>query len=371
MNEQLIISMAEPYVKDGSITYDQFENIYSFLSLKEKYEITDILYRNSIDLVDKEEQIDNDTFVLEADLEETEIDEYVEESDDEFSILYDSGLFKDSNYDTEVPESLVINRNVKQSNEILCTLIQQGNLQAAQDLCVKNHRLVAKYALAYTKKFKHHLDFEDLQQVGFMGLLRAAQKFDIKMGFSFSTYAVWWIKQAITREIMDSGYTIRIPKHMMERINRVNAASSKYIDCTYKEKIQNIAEELDMTEEQVRECIILQNNYLTCPSLNTPVGDDMENELGDLVSAEDELSVEDIVAAKDLSRCLDEELSLFSEREQQVLRMRYGFDDGIPRTLEYVGQHLGVTRERIRQIEERAIRRFKLHSRMKKLEDFI
>ena len=220
MNEHLILSMAEPYVKDGSITYDQFENIYSMLSLREKYDVTEILYKNGIDLIGEEEQADKDSFILDADIEDDEIEEDSTETGDEFSILYDTGLFKDSNFNPELPETLVVNRNVKQSNEILCTLIKQGNMQATQDLCVKNQRLVAKYAAAYSKKFKHHLDFEDLEQVGFLGLIKAAQKFDIKLGYSFSTYAVWWIKHAISREIMDNGFAIRIPVHMMERINK-------------------------------------------------------------------------------------------------------------------------------------------------------
>ena len=371
MNEHLILSMAEPYVKDGSITYDQFENIYSMLSLREKYDVTEILYKNGIDLIGEEEQADKDSFILDADIEDDEIEEDSTETGDEFSILYDTGLFKDSNFNSELPETLVVNRNVKQSNEILCTLIQQGNMQATQDLCVKNQRLVAKYAAAYSKKYKHHLDFEDLEQVGFLGLIKEAQKFDIKLGYSFSTYAVWWIKQAISREIMDNGFAIRIPVHMMERINKILAIEGKYINCTHEERIQNIANEMGMTEAAVRECMLLKTNILTYSSLNAPVGEEEESELGDFIPAEDVLSVEDIVASRELWRCLEEVLGTLKDREQQVLRMRFGLDDGKPRTLEDVGHRFGVTRERIRQIEAKALRKLRHPSRTKKLKGFL
>ena len=230
MNEHLILNMAKPYVKDGSITSEQFKNIYSMLSLKEKSEIKDILYKNGIDIIAEQERIKSDKFILDSDINEDDFDEDSIEESDSISVLYDPSLFKDSNFNPHVPTSLVINKNIKQSNEILCTLIQKGNQQAMQDLCVKNQRLVDKYANAYSKKYGHHLDFEDLEQVGFMGLLKAAQKFDIKLGYTFSTYAVWWIKQAISREIMVNGFVIRIPVHMMERINKISAIINKFTD---------------------------------------------------------------------------------------------------------------------------------------------
>ncbi|MGN0384385.1 MAG: sigma-70 family RNA polymerase sigma factor [Lachnospiraceae bacterium] len=371
MNVHLILGMAEPYVKDGSITYDQFENIYSMLSLREKYDVTEILYKNGIDLVAEEERTDKDDFILEAEIDEDDFDEDVEGVQDSFSVLYDTALFKDSNYNPDIPETLVVNRNVKQSNEILCTLIQQGNLQAMQDLCVKNQRLVDKYAAAYSKKYRHHLDFEDLKQVGFMGLIKAAQKFDIKLGYSFSTYAVWWIKQAISREIMDNGFAIRIPVHMMERINKIAAMENKFTDCIHEECIQKIADEMGMSEEAVRECMILKTNILTYSSLNASVGEEEDSELGDFIPSKDVQSVEDIVTSRELRRCLDEVLETLKDRERQVLRMRFGLDDGKPRTLEYVGQKFGVTRERIRQIEAKALRKMRHPTKSKKLKGFL
>ena len=371
MNEHLILSMAEPYVKDGSITYDQFENIYSMLSLKEKYDVTEILYKNGIDLIAEVEKTEKEDFILEADIDEDDFDNDVEDERNLFSVLYDTSLFKDSNYNPDAPETLFVNRNVKQSNEILCTLIQQGNLQATQDICVKNQRLVDKYAAAYSKKYRHHLDFEDLEQVGFMGLIKAAQKFDIKLGYSFSTYAVWWIKQAISREIMDNGFAIRIPVHMMERINKIAAIENKFSDCTPEDRVRKIADEMGMTENAVRECMILKTNILTYSSLNVPVGEEEDSELGDFIPSEDVLSVEDIVTSRELRRCLDEAMETLEDRERQVLRMRFGLDDGKPRTLEYVGQKFGVTRERIRQIEAKALRKMRHPTRSRKLKGFL
>ncbi len=371
MNEQLILSMAEPYVKDGSITYDQFENIYNMLSLKEKYEVTEILYKNGIDLISEEEKTEKDNFILEVNIDEDDFDNDVEDEQKPFPVLYDTSLFKDSNFNPNVPETLVVNRTVKQSNEILCTLIQQGNLQATQDLCVKNKRLVDKYAAAYSKKYRHHLDFEDLEQVGFMGLIKAAQKFDIKLGYSFSTYAVHWIKQTISREIMDNGFAIRIPVHMMERINKVAALESKFSDYMPENRVKMIADEMGITENAVRECMTLKTNILTYSSLNAPVGEEEDSELGDLIPSEGVLSVEDIVTNSEMRRCLDEALETLKDRERQVLRMRFGLDDGTPRTLEYVGQKFGVTRERIRQIEVKALRKMRYPSKARKLKGFL
>ena len=371
MNEHLIFSMAEPYVKDGSITYDQFDNIYSMLSLKEKYDVTEILYKNGIDLIAEEERTGKDGFILDAEIEDDDFDEDVVGEQDPFSVLYDTSLFKDSNFNPDVPETLVVNRNVKQSNEILCTLIQQGNLQATQDLCVKNKRLVDKYAYAYSKKYRHHLDFEELEQVGFMGLIKAAQRFDIKLGYSFSTYAVWWIKQTISREIMDNGFAIRIPVHMMERINKIASIENKYTNCTREERISKIAEEMGMSEDAVRECMVLKTNILTYSSLNAPVGEEEDSELGDFIPSEDVLSVEDIVASHELRGSLEEAMETLKDRERLVLRMRFGLDDGKPRTLEYVGQKFGVTRERIRQIEAKALRKMRHPIRAAKLKGFL
>ena len=202
MDEELILRMASPYIKDNTLLYYEFDNIYSMLSRKEQYKTSDILEKNGIKLVDTESISDFDQD------EDFEVDE-----DFEFEILYDEEIFKDN----ESSEYVSVN-NVRQENEILCHLIQEGNKQAIQDLCVKNRKLVDKYVIKFQKSHPNRLDFEDLEQVGFIGLIKAAKKFDLKKDVAFSTYAVWWIRQSISREIMDNGYPIRIPVHMMEKL---------------------------------------------------------------------------------------------------------------------------------------------------------
>lgn len=166
MNEDIILSMVSPYVKDGAITYDQFNGLFSILSIKEQYSVVEVLYKSGINLID--EQIDEESFILETD-EDTV-------SDEEFQILYDESIFKDKGISEEI---IVTHKVVNQSNENLCVLIQQGNRQAVQDLCIKNKRLVDKYVMAYQKRFGNRLDFDDLEQVGFIGLIKAANRFNI------------------------------------------------------------------------------------------------------------------------------------------------------------------------------------------------
>lgn len=356
MNEEIILKMVNPYLKNGNLTYDDFENIFCILSLKEQYKVTEILFNNGIDLIDTE----TDEVVLEVELEK----------EDEFEILYEDSIFQDQDAEAEY---LLFNHDIKQSNEILCTLIQQGNRQAVQDLCVKNKRLVDKYVTAYQKKYGHRLDFEDLEQVGFLGLIKAAHRFEVAQGAAFSTYAVFWIKQSISREIMDNGYAIRIPVHMMERINKVLHLDNVYDreGLALNERIEAISNELGISYENVRECLIIKNNYLSYASLNAPIGEDEASELGEILPQDDELSIEEIVSEKFLREELERVLNTLTDREQTILRLRYGMDDGRERTLEEVGKYFNVTRERIRQIEAKALRKLRHPSRSRKLKDFI
>ena len=360
MNETIILEMIKPYIKDGTITYKQFDSIFDMLSRKEQYVVLEILIRNGIDLVDEE------LFVLDT----SEELEYQSENNEK-NQLYDDELFKDRNYVDEIENRIVVNKNIKQSNEVLCTLIQDGSKQAEQDLCINNKRLVDKYAVGYKKIYGDRLDFDDLEQAGFIGMIKAAHKFDIKMGTSFSTYAVWWIKQAISREIMDTGNVIRIPVHMLERINKVTKAEKQYSEKTIEVRIKRIAKDLSMKENDVRECLILRNNYIRCSSLNKLVNSDGNTELGELIPEEGQPSVEDIVMNGALRDSLEKALCTLTPREQNVLRLRFGLDDGRPRTLEEIGEEYGVTRERIRQIEAKALRKMNHPSRSKRLRDYL
>lgn len=365
MNESIILSMVQPYMKDGSITYKEFDNIYNMLSLKERYRVSDILYKNGIELVDIDEEKDEKEYILETE------DELSEDSIEDFPILYDEGIFKDSYHFGDEKDGLVLNRDIRQSNENLCLLIQQGNRQAVQDLCVKNKKLVDKYVTAYQKRYGNRLDFEDMEQVGFIGLIKAARKFEINQGNSFSTYAVWWIKQAISREIMDNGYVIRIPVHMMERINKVVRVENQYISLSIEQRIEKISEALSISREAVKECLILKKNYLSYTSLNVPIGDEGDTELEEMLPEEGAMSVEDIAVGGELKRDLETVISTLTQREQKVLRLRFALDDGQVRTLEEIGREFNLTRERIRQIEEKALRKLRHPSRLKKIKDYL
>lgn len=368
MNEEIILGMVGPYVKDGAITYDEFDQIFSILSRKEQYTVTDILHKNGIDLVDA--HIEDDALVLDVDIGDGS-DEELE--DDSFKVLYDEALFKDKGVHESQIESLIVHKNIRQSNEILCSLIQQGNRQAVQDLCVKNKRLVDKYVIAYEKRYGNHLDFEDLEQVGFLGLIKAAQRFDIHQGTAFSTYAVFWIKQSISREIMDNGYAIRIPVHIMEKINKVVTAHNRLVGegIPSQERIPQIADQLGYSDNEVRDYLRLKQNFLGYTSLDVPIGEDSDSELGDFIPVEEEYSVEQMVFNKALRHEMGNVLMTLSPREQDILKLRFGWDDNHPRTLEEIGLKYDVTRERIRQIEAKALRKLRHPTRSRRLKDFV
>jgi len=363
MDEELILKMASPYIKDNTLSYYDFDNIYSMLSRKEQYKTSDILEKNGIKLVDAESILDFD-----KDKNFDQVENFDEDENFDFEILYDEEIFKDN-----VSSEYVSVNNVRQENEILCHLIQEGNKQAVRDLCVKNRKLVDKYVIKFQKAHPNRLDFEDLEQVGFIGLIKAAKKFDLKKDVAFSTYAVWWIRQSISREIMDNGYPIRIPVHMMEKIAKVSIMDSKFAmeGLPLKQRIIEMSKELEITQDKVKECIILKNNYLNYDSLNSPVGEDDESELGEFISYEDTESVEDIVMRYALNDKLSEVLNGLKEKERKIIKMRYGFVDGRTMTLEEIGKEFNLTRERIRQIEEKVLKKLRKPSENKGIKDFL
>ena len=248
----------------------------------------------------------------------------------------------------------------------LAIAVENGDLEAKQRLAEANLRLVVSIAKRYVGR---GMQFLDLIQEGNMGLMKAVDKFDYSKGFKFSTYATWWIRQAITRAIADQARTIRIPVHMVETINKLVREQRNLLQELGQDPTpEQIAERMDMTPDKVREILKIAQEPV---SLETPIGEEEDSHLGDFIPDDDAPAPAEAASLVLLKEQINQVLSTLTEREEKVLRLRFGLEDGRSRTLEEVGQQFNVTRERIRQIEAKALRKLRHPNRSNKVRDYL
>ncbi len=247
------------------------------------------------------------------------------------------------------------------TNEELCLLIQSGDQQAKQELCNKNKRLIEKVASKYVGMYGNDLDAEDLVQVGYLGLLTAAEKYDAGNEAKFSTYAVHWIKREIKREIRECGFTIRLPDHVMARIEKCTKLDTSFQQQGLEraERVQAIADTLDMTVEEVKKYLSMRKQYQQCVSLNTAVDEESETEIHELIPDEATPPVEDVAEKNDMIERLYAALPDLTAQERDIIEFRYGLNGNRICTIAELSVKYGLSEERIRQIEEKALKKLR------------
>ena len=300
----------------------------------------------------------------------------LEDFDEEDDLDLESIKLDDSDYNdvfnTEDPVRMYLKEIGKyplisaEEERELALRMEKGDKKAKNRLAEANLRLVVSIAKKYSGRGMHFLD---LMQEGNLGLMKAVDKFDYRKGFKFSTYATWWIRQAITRAIADQARTIRIPVHMVETINKIIRIQRQFVQEEGREpSVEEISKKMNMPIDRIREIMKISHEPV---SLETPVGEEEDSHLSDFIQDEKAQSPEEAVAMMALREEEDKVLDTLTDREKKVLIRRFGWEDGQPRTLEEVGKEFDVTRERIRQIEAKAIRKLKHTSRSARLKDFL
>ena len=365
-SEKLVELLELAKKKKNVLEYQEISDFFKdqFLEVEQMEKVLDFLEASGVDVLrisgnDEELILDDD-----AD---------IEKMDDEEEIELDK-------IDLSVPEGVSIEDPVRMylkeigkvslltaDEEIeLAKRMEQGDEEAKKRLAEANLRLVVSIAKRYVGR---GMLFLDLIQEGNLGLIKAVEKFDYRKGYKFSTYATWWIRQAITRAIADQARTIRIPVHMVETINKLIRVSRQLLQELGREPTpEEIAEEMKMPVDRVREILKISQEPV---SLETPIGEEEDSHLGDFIQDDNVPVPADAAAFTLLKEQLIEVLGTLTEREQKVLRLRFGLDDGRARTLEEVGKEFNVTRERIRQIEAKALRKLRHPSRSRKLKDYL
>ena len=353
-----VLSLAEvgDYLSELNISKEEIDAVYEMLD-EMKISVVDSREPNSDELsdMDAEKDEDEDDGVVLTKTGEIDVEATVPKTfpTDDPVRMYLKEIGKVSLLTAEEERELAIR-------------MEQGDEEAKKKLCESNLRLVVSIAKRYLNR---GLSFLDLIQEGNLGLIKAVDKFDYTKGYKFSTYATWWIRQAITRAIADQARTIRIPVHMVETINKLVRVSRQLLQELGREPTPDeIAEKMNMSPEKVREILKVSQEPV---SLETPIGEEEDSHLGDFIQDENVPVPADAAAFTLLKEQLGEVLDTLTDREQKVLRLRFGLDDGRARTLEEVGKDFNVTRERIRQIEAKALRKLRHPSRSRKLKDYL
>ena len=364
--EKLNALLAEAKKKKNVLDYQEILDHFKpdLLSAEQLDRVFECLEQNRVDVLrmDGKGDLDEELFLVdEADLEdEEEID--VEHMD----LSVPDGISLDDPVRMYLKEIGKIPLLSSEDEIELAKEMELGNEEAQKRLAEANLRLVVSIAKRYVGR---GMQFLDLIQEGNLGLIKAVEKFDYRKGYKFSTYATWWIRQAITRSIADQARTIRIPVHMVETINRLVRTSRQLLQELGREPTtEEIGKRVDMPAERVAEIMKMSQEPV---SLETPVGEEEDSHLGDFIQDDHVTVPQDAAAYTLLHEQLMEVLGTLTEREQKVLRLRFGLDDGRPRTLEEVGKQFHVTRERIRQIEAKALRKLRHPSRSRKLKDYL
>ncbi|MBQ1418464.1 MAG: RNA polymerase sigma factor RpoD [Firmicutes bacterium] len=353
--------------KSGSITFNEVDDAFADLDMTqtEKDAFYDKLEDSGIEVKPLDIVDDFDFESLEPD-SEAELEELVEAAETDDLTDMPKGVTVDDPVRMYLKEIGKVPLLTADEEMDLAQRMEQGDEEAKKRLCEANLRLVVSIAKRYVGR---GMLFLDLIQEGNLGLIKAVDKFDWRKGFKFSTYATWWIRQSITRSIADQARTIRIPVHMVETINKQIRVTRQLLQELGRDPTpEEIAAEMEIPVEKVREISKIAQEPV---SLETPIGEEEDSHLGDFIPDEDVPSPADAAAFSMLKEQLDEVLSTLTDREQEVLRLRFGLDDGRQRTLEEVGQMFKVTRERIRQIEAKALRKLRHPNRSKRLRDYL
>ena len=340
------------FFKDQPLEVEQMEKVYDFLEASG----VDVLRISGND----------DSLMLDDDAELDKLDDEEEIELDKIDLSVPEGVSIEDPVRMYLKEIGKVSLLTADEEIELAKRMEQGDEDAKKRLAEANLRLVVSIAKRYVGR---GMLFLDLIQEGNLGLIKAVEKFDYRKGYKFSTYATWWIRQAITRAIADQARTIRIPVHMVETINKLIRVSLQLLQELGSEPTpEEIAEEMDMNVDRVREILKISQEPV---SLETPIGEEEDSHLGDFIQDDNVPVPADAAAFTLLKEQLIEVLGTLTEREQKVLRLRFGLDDGRARTLEEVGKEFNVTRERIRQIEAKALRKLRHPSRSRKLKDYL